>query len=80
MAEHAIRFVLGGFVVSAFAMLSDMLRPKSLAFALFFWLTVEESVPLAFLGATVAWTATSITAWRIYKRSPWRRLSWTNRR
>lgn len=31
MAEYAIRFVLGGFIVSAFAMLSDMLRPKSFA-------------------------------------------------
>ncbi|MEH2513879.1 hypothetical protein V1291_005233 [Nitrobacteraceae bacterium AZCC 1564] len=46
-----------------------------LAFALFFWWTVEESSPLAFLGATAAWTAASIAAWRIYKRSPWRRLS-----
>jgi uncharacterized membrane protein (GlpM family) len=31
MGEYAIRFVLGGFVVSAFAMLGDMLRPKSFA-------------------------------------------------
>lgn len=31
MAEYAIRFVLGGVVVSAFAMLGDMLRPKSFA-------------------------------------------------
>jgi hypothetical protein len=31
MAEYAIRFVLGGLVVSAFAMLGDMLRPKSFA-------------------------------------------------
>ncbi|MEH2513880.1 asparagine N-glycosylation enzyme membrane subunit Stt3 [Nitrobacteraceae bacterium AZCC 1564] len=31
MAEYAIRFLLGGVVVSAFAMLGDMLRPKSFA-------------------------------------------------
>ena len=31
MAEYAIRFLLGGFVVSAFAMLGDLLRPKSFA-------------------------------------------------
>lgn len=31
MAEYAIRFVLGGFIVSAFAMLGDILRPKSFA-------------------------------------------------
>jgi hypothetical protein len=44
-----------------------------LAFALFFWLTVEKSAPLVFLGAAVAWTAVSVAAWWIYKRSPWRR-------
>lgn len=31
MAEYAIRFILGGVVVSAFAVLGDMLRPKSFA-------------------------------------------------
>jgi hypothetical protein len=31
MYEYAIRFVLGGFLVSAFAMLGDILRPKSFA-------------------------------------------------
>ena len=31
MAEYAIRFLLGGIVVSAFAMLGDLLRPKSFA-------------------------------------------------
>ncbi|HZR90416.1 MAG TPA: DUF3147 family protein [Bradyrhizobium sp.] len=29
--EYAIRFLAGGFVVSAFAVLGDMLRPKSFA-------------------------------------------------
>jgi hypothetical protein len=49
-----------------------------LAFALFFWWTVEESALFAFLGATVAWTTTSIAAWWVYRRSPWHRLSRTN--
>ncbi|WFU65427.1 hypothetical protein [Bradyrhizobium brasilense] len=31
MTEYVIRFVLGGAVVSAFAMLGDLLRPKSFA-------------------------------------------------
>jgi Protein of unknown function (DUF3147) len=31
MAEYAIRFVLGGVVVSAFAVLGDVLRPKNFA-------------------------------------------------
>jgi Protein of unknown function (DUF3147) len=44
-----------------------------LAFALVFWGTVENSVFLAFLSATVAWIAISVAAWLIYKRSPWRR-------
>jgi hypothetical protein len=29
--EHVIRFLMGGAVVSAFALLGDILRPKSLA-------------------------------------------------
>ena len=44
-----------------------------LAFALLFWLTFEKSAPLVFLGAAAAWTAVSVAAWWIYKRSPWRR-------
>lgn len=31
MTEYVVRFVAGGLVVSAFAILSDMLRPKSFA-------------------------------------------------
>jgi hypothetical protein len=31
MTEYAIRFLVGGIVVSAFAMLGDVLRPKSFA-------------------------------------------------
>jgi hypothetical protein len=31
MTEYVIRFLVGGAVVSAFAMLGDLLRPKSFA-------------------------------------------------
>ena len=31
MSEHVIRFLVGGLVVSAFAVLGDILRPKSFA-------------------------------------------------
>ena len=46
MAEYAIRFILGGLVVSTFAMLGDVLRPKSFA-GLF---GAAPSVALATLG------------------------------
>lgn len=31
MSEYVVRFLVGGAVVSAFAMLGDVLRPKSFA-------------------------------------------------
>jgi hypothetical protein len=46
VGEYVIRFVVGGIVVSAFAMLGDMLRPKSFA-GLF---GAAPSVALATLG------------------------------
>src|SRR4030095_3006940 len=46
MSEYVIRFLLGGAVVSAFAMLGDLLRPKSFA-GLF---GAAPSVALATLG------------------------------
>ncbi|WP_426435600.1 DUF3147 family protein [Bradyrhizobium genosp. P] len=46
MTEYVIRFLLGGFVVSAFAMIGDILRPKSFA-GLF---GAAPSVALATLG------------------------------
>jgi ABC-type multidrug transport system permease subunit len=49
MSEYVIRFVLGGVVVSAFAMLADLLRPKSFA-GLF---GAAPSVALATLGIAV---------------------------
>ncbi|UGA42722.1 DUF3147 family protein [Bradyrhizobium quebecense] len=49
MTEYVIRFLLGGAVVSAFAMLGDVLRPKSFA-GLF---GAAPSVALATLGIAV---------------------------
>ena len=50
MMEHLARFVIGGVVVSAFAMLGDVLRPKIFA-GLF---GAAPSVGLATLGLTLA--------------------------
>jgi len=49
MTEYVIRFLAGGVVVSAFAMLGDLLRPKSFA-GLF---GAAPSVALATLGIAV---------------------------
>jgi hypothetical protein len=49
MAEYLIRFVIGGAVVSGFAMLGDIIRPKSFA-GLF---GAAPSVALATLGVAV---------------------------
>jgi hypothetical protein len=49
MSEILARFLLGGLVVSAFALLGDMLRPKSFA-GLF---SAAPSVALATLGMAV---------------------------
>jgi hypothetical protein len=49
MTEYVIRFVVGGIVVSALAMLGDVLRPKSFA-GLF---GAAPSVALATLGIAV---------------------------
>ncbi|WP_291704557.1 DUF3147 family protein [Bradyrhizobium sp.] len=47
--EYVARFLIGGFVVSAFALLGDLLRPKSFA-GLF---GAAPSVALATLGIAV---------------------------
>lgn len=47
--EYVARFLIGGFVVSVFALLGDLLRPKSFA-GLF---GAAPSVALATLGITV---------------------------
>jgi uncharacterized membrane protein YbhN (UPF0104 family) len=49
MTEYVVRFLLGGAVVSAFAMLGDVLRPKSFA-GLF---GAAPSVALATLGIAI---------------------------
>ena len=49
MSEYVIRFLAGGLVVSAFAMLGDVLRPKSFA-GLF---GAAPSVALATLGIAI---------------------------
>ena len=49
MTEYVVRFLVGGAVVSAFAMLGDVLRPKSFA-GLF---GAAPSVALATLGIAV---------------------------
>jgi uncharacterized membrane protein len=49
MSEYVVRFFLGGMVVSAFAMVGDILRPKSFA-GLF---SAVPSVALATLGIAV---------------------------
>jgi hypothetical protein len=49
MSEYVIRFLVGGVVVSAFAMLGDVLRPKSFA-GLF---GAAPSVALATLGIAI---------------------------
>jgi Protein of unknown function (DUF3147) len=50
MSEIAIRFFVGGLVVSAFALIGDLLQPKSFA-GLF---GAAPSVALVTLGLTVA--------------------------
>ncbi len=50
MSEYVIRFFLGGVVVSLFALLGDVLRPKSFA-GLF---GAAPSIALATIGLTVA--------------------------
>ena len=47
--EYVARFLIGGFIVSAFALLGDLLRPKSFAGVF----GAAPSVALATLGITV---------------------------
>jgi hypothetical protein len=49
MIEYVVRFLVGGVAVSAFAMLGDMLRPKSFAGVF----AAAPSVALATLGIAV---------------------------
>ena len=58
MTEYLVRFIVGGFVVSAFALLGDVLRPKSFA-GLF---GAAPSVALATLGMAAAQHGSSYAA------------------
>lgn len=58
MTEILLRFLVGGVVVSAFAAIGDLLKPKSFA-GLF---GAAPSVALATLGLTVAAKGRSYTA------------------
>ena len=58
MSQILIRFVVGGVVVSAFARIGDLLKPKSFA-GLF---GAAPSVALATLGLTVATEGASYAA------------------
>jgi len=49
MTEYVLRFIAGGAIVSAFAILGDMLRPKSFGGLL----SAAPSVALATLGIAV---------------------------
>ena len=59
MSEMVVRFILGGFVVSLFAMFSDALRPKSYA-GLF---SAAPSIALATLGLTIHKNGYAYAAW-----------------
>ena len=50
MGEYILRFLIGGTVVSFFAVLAEMLRPKSFA-GLF---SAAPSIALATIGITIA--------------------------
>ena len=58
MTEYLVRFIVGGVVVSAFAMLADVLRPKSFAGLL----GAAPSVALATLGIAIYQHGSSYTA------------------
>lgn len=58
MQELLIRFLIGGFVVSVFSVISDLFKPKTFA-GLF---GAAPSVALASLGLTVMTKGTAIAA------------------
>jgi Protein of unknown function (DUF3147) len=66
MTEYVIRFLVGGAVVSAFAMLGDVLRPKSFA-GLF---GAAPSVALATLGIAVYQHGTDYAALQSQAMAP----------
>jgi uncharacterized protein DUF3147 len=58
MMEYVIRFLVGGLAVSVFAVIGDVLRPKSFA-GLF---GAAPSIALATLGITIAQRGTGYAA------------------
>jgi Protein of unknown function (DUF3147) len=42
-----------------------------LSFAIVFSVTVERSIPGAFLGASLAWLVVSVAAWRVHRKMRW---------
>lgn len=58
MTEYIIRFLVGGAVVSFFAVLAEMVRPKSFA-GLF---SAAPSIALATIGITIARHGTAYAA------------------
>ena len=39
-----------------------------LAFAIVFWLMVESSIAVAFIGASLAWLMVSVAAWFVRRK------------
>jgi hypothetical protein len=60
MGEIIIRFIVGGLVVSTFAVLGDILRPKSFA-GLF---GAAPSIALATLGLTIRQPEANTRPWK----------------
>ena len=58
-AKKRRRWNLAGAVLGAFGML---------AFAVTFSLTVEDSVPAAFIAASLAWAVVSIAGWCVRRK------------
>jgi hypothetical protein len=42
-----------------------------LSFAIVFSVTVERSIPGAFLGASIAWLVVSVAAWCVRRKMRW---------
>lgn len=82
MGQLIIRFLVGGAIVSAFALLGDVLHPKGFAglFATISLTAASEgpgyaalSVSGALVLALVSWLAISSLLWYVRKRHPWKR-------
>ena len=86
-----IRFIMGGFVVSVFSLISDIFKPKTfaadcagaamastglIAFAIFVWkLLPDYNLPAVITGATLLWALVSAVVWWLWKRNAPHRLA-----